>query len=130
MAVGSFMGRAFTVSNQRVFTPNKLKGSTGGDWAVHDVIGRKSRSQFIGPQLKSYQFELLLRAQDGVNPRSTLRHFQEMAESGYTDWFILGGSPLSPHPFKLVSVSDEWDAVISGGVLVECKVSLQIEEYL
>ena len=30
---------------------------------------------------------------------------------------------------KLVSVSDSWDAVLSGGVLIECRVSLQIEEY-
>ena len=52
------------------------------------------------------------------------------AENGYVDWFIIGSAPLSPYPFKLVSVSDSWDAVISGGALVECKVSLNIEEYL
>ena len=130
MATGSYMGRAFTVSNMRIFTPSNLKGSSGGDWAVHDLIGKKSSSQFVGPKLKSYQFDILLRAQDGVNPRSELRHFQQMAENGYADWFIIGGTPLSPHPFKLVSVSDEWNVVISGGALLECKISLQIEEYL
>ena len=130
MAIGSFMGVAFTVSDMKILTPSGLKGSTGGDWAVHDLIGRKSRSQFVGPQLKSYSCELLLRAQDGVNPRSVLRHFQEKAENGYTDWFVVGGTPLSPYPFKLVSVSDEWNAVILDGALIECKVSLQIEEYL
>lgn len=130
MAVGSYMGRAFTVSNARIFTPSGLKGSAGGDWAVHDVIGRKSRSQFVGPKLKTYQFDILLRAQDGVNPRSELRYFQQKAEGGYADWFVIGGIPLSEHPFRLVSVSDAWDAVIAGGVLTECKISLQIEEYL
>lgn len=130
MATGSYMGRAFTVSSTRIFTPSNLKGSSGGDWATHDLIGRKSRSQFVGPKLKSYQCDILLRAQDGVKPRSELRYFQQMAESGYADWFIIGGTPLSPYPFKLVSVSDAWDTVIAGGVLLECKISLQIEEYL
>lgn len=130
MALGSYLGMVFTVSNRRILTPSGLKGSTGGEWAVHDVVGRKSRSQFVAPKLKSYQFDILLRAQDGVNPRSTLRHFQMAAENGYADWFIIGSAPLSPYPFKLVSVSDSWDAVISGGALVECKVSLNIEEYL
>ena len=83
----------------------------------------------MGPKLKSYQFDIILRAQDGVNPRSTLKYFQKAAEKGYVDYFVLGGSPLSSNQFKLVSVSDEWDAVISGGVLIECKVSLEIEEY-
>ena len=111
--VGSYMGRVFTVSSQRILTPSNLKGSAGSDWANHEIIGKKARSQWVGPKLKSYTMDLLLRAQDGVSPRSTLDYFQRAAES----------------PFKLVSVSDEWDTVLNGGALIECRVSLNIEEY-
>lgn len=124
------MGKVFVVSDRRIFTPSSMKGSTGGEWATHDVIGNKSRSQFVAPKLKSYQFDILLRAQDGVNPRKTLKDFQQAAEEGSVDYFVIGDSPISVNPFKLVSVSDSWDAVISGGTLVECKISLEIEEYL
>ena len=116
MAIGSFMGRVFTVSHTKIFTPSNLKGSTGSEW--------------VGPKLKSYTFDLLLRAQDGVPPRSTLDYFQRMAESSAVDWFVVGGVPLSPYPFKITDISETWDAVLQGGVLVECKVSLTIEEYL
>ena len=34
------------------------------------------------------------------------------------------------YPFKITDISETWDAVLQGGVLVECKVSLTIEEYL
>lgn len=129
MAVGSYMGRVFTVSDKEIFTPSRLAGSTGSDWATHEIIGKKAKSQWLGPKLKKYDLEILLRAQDGVNPRSTLEYFQGVAESQKVDWFIIGGRPLSPNPFKLVSISDEWDAVLNGGILVECKVSLSIEEY-
>lgn len=129
MAVGSYMGRVFTVSSRKIFTPNNLSGSTGSDWANHEIIGRKARSQWVGPKLKSYTLDILLRAQDGVSPRSTLDFFQRAAESQNVDWFIIGGRPISEHPFKLVSVSDEWDAVLGGGQLIECRVSLTIEEY-
>ena len=71
----------------------------------------------------------LLRSQDGVSPRSTLDYFQRAAESQMVDWFIIGGRPISDNPFKLVSVSDEWDTVLNGGALIECRVSLNIEEY-
>jgi len=130
MATGSYMGRVFTVSSRRVLTPSNLKGSTGSDWATHETVGRKARSQYLAPKLKSYSFDLLLRAQDGVSPRSTLTYYQRMAEAGMADWFIIGGRPLSPHPFRLLSVSDAWNAVLNGGVLVECMVSITIEEYL
>lgn len=129
MAVGSYMGRVFTVSSRKIFTPNNLSGSAGSDWANHEIIGRKARSQWVGPKLKSYTLDILLRAQDGVSPRSTLDFFQRAAESRNVDWFIIGGRPISEHPFKLVSVSDEWDAVLGGGQLIECRVSLTIEEY-
>lgn len=52
MAVGSFMGRVFTVSSWRILTPSNLKGSTGSDWATHDVVGKKARSQYMAPKLK------------------------------------------------------------------------------
>nr|DAF62902.1 MAG TPA: hypothetical protein [Caudovirales sp. ctu3532] len=127
--VGSYLGRVFTVSGQRIFTPSNLKGSTGSDWANHEIIGSKTRSQWVGPKLKSYTMDILLRAQDGVNPRATLEYFQRAAESQMVDYFVIGGRPLGESPFKLVSISDEWDAVLGGGQLIECKVSLSIEEY-
>lgn len=130
MATGSFMGQVFTVCSSRIFTPSNLKGSTGSSWATHEVVGGKARSEWTGPKLKSYTYDLLLRAQDGVAPRSTLNYLHQMAESQATDYFIIGGRPLSVYPFKITDISDEWDAVLNGGALVECKVSLTIEEYL
>ena len=130
MAIGSFMGRTFTVSDRRIFTPSNLKGQSGSDWATHDRTGAKARSQWIAPKLKSYSFDLLLRAQDGASPRSTLEHFQSCAENCVADYFIVGNAPISSYPFKITDVSDEWAAVLHSGALVECKVTLTIEEYL
>jgi len=128
--IGYFMGKKFTVSDTKVFTPSNLRGSSGSEWAIHDLVGTRSRSQYIAPKLKSYTCDILLRAQDGVNPRSLLKYFQRCAERGKVDYFIIGGSPLSSYPFKLTDVSDEWGAVLHNGVLVECKISLTIEEYV
>ncbi len=130
MAAGSFMGKTFTVSSKKILTPSNLSGSTGADFAAHERVGKKARSQYLGPKLKSYSLDLLLRAQDGVNPRSILKYFQKKSEEGKADYFVVGRSPLSQYPFKITDVSDEWDAVIVGGALVECKITLKIEEYL
>jgi len=124
------MGRTFTVSNRRILTPSNLKGQGGSEWATHNRTGAKARSQWVAPKLRKYSFDLLLRAQDGVNPRSTLQHFQNMSESNRADWFIIGGTPISENPFKITDISDEWAVVLNGGTMVECKVSLTIEEYL
>lgn len=130
MAIGSYMGQTFTVSDRRILTPSNLKGQTGSEWAAHNRTGAKARSQWIAPKLKRYTLDLLLRAQDGVNPRSTMQRFQSCAERPVADYFIVGNAPLSTYPFRIVDISDEWAAVLHRGVLVECKVTLTIEEYL
>lgn len=127
--VGSFMGCTFTVSNTKVLTPSNIKGQTGSEWATHTRTGAKARSQWIAPNLKSYTLDLLLRAQDGVKPRSTLETLQKAAESAKVDYFVIGGKPLSSLPFKIVTMTDSWDVVLSGGALTQCMVSLTIEEY-
>ena len=130
MALGSYMGVSFTVSDRRMLTPGGLKGQGGSEWATHNRTGARARSQWIAPKLRKYSYDLLLRAQDGVNPRSTLRRLQRAAEQDVADWFIIGGSPLSPYPFKITDISDEWAVVLHRGAMVECKVTLTIEEYL
>lgn len=132
MAIGSFMGQTFTVSQAsqtRIFAPNNIKGSAGSEWAIHETVGKKGKSQWLGPKLRRYTMDIMLRAQDGVNPRNTLDYFQRIAESDRVDYFVIGGRPLSNLPFKLSQVSDSWDTVIRKGKLIECKVSLTIEEY-
>lgn len=130
MAVGSYMGQTFTVSDGKVYTIKSLSGSAGADYAIHERAGQKARSQYLGPKLRSYKAEILLRAQDGVNPRKEIDFFKKKAEAGEADYFIIGGKPLSEHMLKLTDVSEEWDAVILNGVLIECSLTLGLEEYL
>lgn len=127
--VGAFMGLTFTVSSQKLLTVSNLKGSTGSEWASHARTGAKAKSQWIAPKLESYSMQLRLRAQDGVNPRETLEALRKAAESPRADYFILGGKPLSDLPFKITSISDTWDTVLSGGILTACTVEINIEEY-
>ena len=53
-----------------------------------------------------------------------------VAESANAYYFVLGGQPMADNPFKITSLSDEWGAVLHGGALIECKVSVELEEYL
>lgn len=123
------MGCTFTVSDMKILTPSNLKGQTGSEWASHSRTGAKARSQWVAPKLKSYTLDLMLRAQDGVKPRATLEKLQQASESAKADYFIIGQKPLSSLPFKILSMTDSWDVILSGGELSQCTVSLTIEEY-
>ena len=130
MAVGTFMGQTFSVSNKKIYTVKSLSETAGADYAIHERAGKKARSQYLGPKLRTYKVDITLRAQDGVNPRKKKDFFIKKAEKGKADYFIVGGKPLSPYPLKITDISDEWDAVILNGKLIECSITLDLEEYL
>ena len=113
--IGSFAGLVFTVSSWRVVTPDNINGSTSSNWAAHSVIGGKEKSEYVGPGLKEYQFELLLNSQFGVNPRKVLNALQELCEAGAVDYFIINNRPLSRYPFKFEKMSDTGTWYIDSG---------------
>lgn len=55
MAIGSFMGRTFTVSDRRIFTPSNLKGQSGSDWATHDRTGAQGAEPVDRPEAEVIQ---------------------------------------------------------------------------
>ena len=122
MYVGTFGDIVFNVSHLQVLTPS--------NWADHSVLGGKTKSQYLGPRLKSYQMDVQLSSSFGVAPRTALARFQEMSENGEVHYLIIGLAPLSMNKFTIESVSEAWDVVGRMGVLMECKVSLTFREYV
>jgi len=125
------MGMTFTVSDRRILTPSGLKGQGGSDWATHNRTGARARSQWIAPKLRKYQFDLLLRAQDGVNPRSVLRHFQRMAETNAAvipamfTVFVQPATATDDRPFgemlpenMLIDAEDQGSVELGNGAIV------------
>ena len=130
MYVGTYGDIVFNVSHLQVLTPSNISGSTGADWADHEVLGSKTKSQYLGPQLRSYQMDIQRSSSFGVAPRAALDRLQEMSENGEVHYLIIGLAPLSMNKFAIESISDTWDVVGRMGVLMECKVSLTFRVYL
>lgn len=130
MYVGTYGDVVFSVGHLRVLTPSNVSGEIGADWATHEVVGGKSRSQYIGPALRTYQMDLKLSASFGVNPRMMLTRLHEMCENGEVHYLIIGPAPLSTNKFKLTSLSETWDVIARMGILTECTVTASFEEYI
>lgn len=130
MYVGIFGDVIFSVGHLHVLTPSNFKGTTGANWAEHEVLGGKARAEYLSPKLREYTFDILLDAALGVNPRKMLNRLTEMSENGEIHYLIIGFAPVSQNKFRVTEISDSWDSVIKHGLLMQCKVSLTIKEYI
>lgn len=129
MTVATLGNVVFQVDENKIFTPNKINGTVGSDWATHSVSHGKPTREWVGPKCQKYTFEVMLRAQDGVPPRKTLDELHAMAESNNTYWFVVGGQTVGSLPFLLSEVTEDWGGTIGAGKLIECTVKLTLEEY-
>ena len=82
--VGSFGSIVFNVTESQVLTISSLSGTHGSNWASHDMALGKPKSEYIGPKVSGFTFEIMLRAQDGVPPRTMLKKLILLGSSVYT----------------------------------------------
>lgn len=130
MWIGCFGELIFSVSSRRIFTLDGISGSTGSEWATHNVIGGKPKSEKTGVKLKKYKFTVTLDSKFGEPPRVMLALIHKMVEEGRVEYLIIGSSPVGMCQYKMTDASEEWECVTSGGKLVRCKVEITLEEYV
>ncbi len=130
MWIGCFGELVFSVSSLRIFTLDGISGSTGSEWATHNTIGGKPKSEKTGVKLKKYKFTVMLDSRFGEPPRVMLALIHKMVEEGRVEYLIIGSAPVGMCQYKMTDASEEWECVTAGGKLVRCKVEITLEEYV
>lgn len=130
MSIGAFGPIVFSVSSLRVLTPNNLSRTVGKRTATHDVIKGKPITEYLGPDLQTFSFDITLRAEYGVKPRTMLDELADMAEDGVAYPLQIGGKPVGKNLWCLNSVSESWDNLYSKGELSEATVKISLTEYI
>ena len=123
---GSF---TFGVSSEQVLTFCKMKRAYSGRWVSHDVWGEKPKMEYMGPAMQEVTLEVILDAEYGINPLESLRLFREACERGEVNHFYIGGRRLSDNGFYIVSGTEDWKTVWSGGELIRATAELTFGEY-
>lgn len=120
----------FKTSDKKILTFNDFKQSVSGRWAVHERIGEKPRSEFIGPGLRNISFTIVLSVSNGIKPRKTLEKIEKMIEEGTVEYLIIGGKKVGNNKWKITDMSETWDVIYSKGQLARATASITLEEYI
>lgn len=120
----------FEVSTDKVLTFDRMQRTVSGRWTTHDVIGKKPKSEFLGPGNGSITLPIFLSAAHGVKPRKTLERIANAVEQGKYYRLVIGGRTVGKNKWRITSSSETWEKVIKDGGLVEASVTLTLEEYV
>ena len=105
-----------------------MKQDVSGKWAEHEVIGLKSKSEFLGADLRSFSFEIMVDVQFGYKPHSILKKIHNLIEKGKVDTLMVGTHKIGSK-WKMTNASDAFDVVYAGGELAKASIAVTLKEY-
>ena len=81
----------FEVSQKKVLTPKDMKRSVSARWEQHKVLGKAPKSEYLGQNSPETTMTVVLSAENGVKPRSTLGNIEKAVKAGTVNWLVIGG---------------------------------------
>ncbi|OPJ63679.1 phage tail protein [Clostridium chromiireducens] len=128
--IGYFGDVVFETSDKRILTFTDFKYQSAGRWEKHNVIGKKPKSEFIGPDLDSVTFSITLNGSFGIKPREEMEKWISKVNNGVVDVLVLGNKVLGQDKWKVSQVSEAWDTFFNRGELYSGKIDVTLEEYI
>lgn len=131
MMVGYFGNNVvFEVSSEKILTFDGFKYSSAGRWEKHNVISKKPISEFIGPDVDTISFTIILDGSFGIKPREEMERWIKMVNDGIADILVIGNKPLGKDKWSVKSISESWDKIFNQGELWSGKIDVSFEEYI
>ncbi|MEK3996672.1 phage tail protein [Psychrobacillus sp. FSL K6-2365] len=128
--IGYFGNVKFVSNSKKILTFSDMKYDSTVRNEKHGVIGRKPIKEYIGPELDTVSFTILLSAANGVKPRTELEVWHRMKHRQEARLLVIGGKILGTDKWTVESVSSSWDIIWNKGELYSCKVDITLEEYI
>lgn len=119
----------FSVSSSKILTPKDMKRTVSARWEQHKILGKAPKSEFVGQNAPETTMTVVLSAENGVKPRSTLGKIEKAIKAGTVNWLVIGGKFVGGRKMYISSCSETWDEIWNKGELVKATVNLTFVEY-
>lgn len=125
--IGSFGDIAFTSSDTKLLTFRDMVKQYAARYAKHDVIGKKPKLEFVGPDLRKASFTIRLDITKGVKPKEVIDSFVALTEQGEAQAFMLGSEFIGM--YVIISAEEVAKFYDNRGGLWVAEFKVSIEEY-
>lgn len=107
--------------------PSQIQRESRARWTTYNLLGRKPKKAFEGPEAAQVTLSITLDADHGVNPRSTLDKIRQAIEKGTVNNLIIGGKVVGK--YYIESMAETWDRFFLGGGVTHATGEIIFAEY-
>lgn len=119
----------FYVRAEKQLSFTDMKRSSSGRWATHNIIGKRPKTEFLGPAMDEITMDVILDAEMGINPRWAMKRFRTACKKGEAHYLYIGSKKACRNKMAISSVTESWDRIWNNGELVRAVVSVTFSEY-
>ncbi len=120
----------FSVSANRALPFKNMKREVAGRWKEHEIVGKKPKAEFCGPDVQEIKMTITLSAEHGVKPRQTMDAIAKACEKGTTDYLVVGGKVVGTGKMRITGISEAWERVLNKGEVTRAVLDVTFREYL
>lgn len=118
----------FQTSDRRILTFKEMSKTYPIRTNVHNLLGRKPKVEFVGPDLEKVTFTIELDAMYCRKPLKVERKLQDAAQHGIVAPLIVGGKCILHHGI-ITELSSHYDIIIKHGGIYSMKLDVTMMEY-
>lgn len=119
----------FEVNSKKKLSPTSFQRSSSSRWSDHEIIGKKAKSEFLGPGMEQIQLEIILDVSLGIKPRKMLESLENANDKGEVNNLIINNKKIGSNKWAIDSISEDWQICGANGELTKAKLSLTLREY-
>lgn len=127
--IGSFGDLTFKVSDKLVRTFDGMNWGFSAKYATHDRHIRADLLEYMGPEIETISFSMVLSIFLGVTPLSQIKKLRKMIRKGYARRLVIGGKVYGNYKWVMESGSVELQRFDKKGNLWAAKVKVTLKEY-
>lgn len=118
----------FQTSDSRILNFDGFKRKGSVRVAKHNIIGKKPRLEFLGPDLQTVTFRIELNAMNGVRPRKEEEKMIRRMNAGYVAPLVIGGKKVCGQAM-ITAMSDAYNIVLKKGEVLSMTIDVTMTEY-
>jgi len=127
--IGSFGDLTFKVSDKFVRTFDGMSWDFSAKYATHDRHISEDLLEYMGPEIETISFSMVLSVFLGVDPMEQIEILQKMVRKGYAERLVIGGKVYGSYKWVMEKGSVELQKFDKHGNLWAAKVKVTLKEY-
>lgn len=128
--LGFFGEIVFETSDKRILNFSGFMRDVESRFSAHEVIGKKPKTEYIGPGLDIITFTINLNGNFGIKPREEMDKWVVLARNGEAHTLVVGEKGVGSDRWVVQSVSQAWEVIFNNGELFSGKIDVTLEEYI